>query len=101
MKLFWYFKGLPYGDCNESFEEYREYKNALPKQKVYEHMNSLEKWRTSLPTHDIFTGEDIEAGLSIDGEFSFPLDFLHYYKNYDIGIPYDYEAYLRDEVDIK
>lgn len=101
MKLFGYFKGLPYGDCDEDFEEYRRYKNALPRNKIYEHMDSLEKWYTSVPARDVFTGTNIQAGLCIDGDFSFPLDFLHYYKNYDIGIPYDYEAYLRDVVGIK
>lgn len=95
MKLFGYFKGLPYGDCDEDFEEYRRYKNTISREKIYEHMNLLDKWRTSAPTQDIFTGENLEAGLCIDGEFSFPLDFLHYYKNYDIGIPYDYEEYLK------
>lgn len=40
-------------------------------------------------------GEELTAGKCVDGEFVFPLDFLHYYKNYDIGIPYDYEEYLK------
>ena len=104
MKLFGFFKGMPYGDCNEDFDEYRKFKNTLPRNKIYEHMllvDSREKWRTSVPTQDIFTGEKLTAGLCIDGDFRFPLDFLHYYKNYDIGIPYDYEAYLRDVVGIK
>lgn len=98
MKLFGFFKGMPYNDCNEEFDDYRTLKNTLPKDKVYEHMVEVdlrEKWRTSLPTHDIFTGERLTAGLCIDGEYTFPLDFLHYYKNYDIGIPYDYEEYLK------
>ena len=30
-----------------------------------------------------------------DGEFVFPVDFLRYYKTKDIGIPYEYEAYLK------
>ena len=25
------------------------------------------------------------------GDFTFPLDFLHYYRKYDIGIPLDYD----------
>ena len=38
----------------------------------------------------------LKKGQYIDGDFRFPLDFLHYYKNYDIGIPYEYEAYLKE-----
>lgn len=45
-------------------------------------------------SRDIFTGEKLTAGQYIDGEFRFPLEFLHYYKNYDIGIPPEYEEYL-------
>ena len=58
------------------------------------HIETLEDYCTSLPTYDIFTGEELQAGLYEDGDFVFPTDFLHYYKNYDIGIPYDYEKYL-------
>ena len=95
MTFFGYFKGLPYEDANESFEEYKKYKNALPKNKVIAHIESLEDWATSLPSKDIFTGERLQAGMYVDGEFRFPREFLHYYKNYDIGIPYEYEKYLR------
>lgn len=95
MKCFGCFKGLPYGNCNEDFEKYREFRNKLQKNKIYAHMDSLSKWRTSVETVDIFTGEKLTAGKCVDGEFVFPLDFLHYYKNYDIGIPYDYEEYLK------
>lgn len=104
MKLFGFFKGMPYGDCNEDFDEYRKFKNTLPREKIYEHMLQVDarhRWRAAVETHDIFTGEKLTAGLCIDGDFRFPLEFLHYYKNYDIGIPYDYEAYLRDVVGIK
>ena len=41
------------------------------------------------------TGERIQAGIYKDGKYVFPLDFLHYYKNYDIGIPLEYEEYLK------
>ena len=43
----------------------------------------------------MFTGERIQAGKYKDGKYVFPLDFLHYYKNYDIGIPLEYEEYLK------
>lgn len=93
--FFGYFKGMPYGECNENFESYCHLQNTLPKDKIIAHMDSLEKWFTSLPTSDVFTGEKLQGGLCDDGNFTFPLDFLHYYKNYDIGIPYEYEEYLK------
>lgn len=104
MKAFGYFKGMPYSISHEDFDEYRKFKNTLPRKKIYEHMLQVDarnQWRAAVETHDIFTGEELTAGKCVDGEFVFPLDFLHYYKNCDIGIPYDYEAYLRDEVGIK
>ena len=58
-------------------------------------MDSLEKWSTSLTKRDIFTGEKLYVGKIVDSEFVFPLEFLHYYKNYDIGIPPEYEEYLK------
>lgn len=95
MKSFGYFKWMPYEDSSEEFGDYQKFKNGIPKEKVIAHMETLEKWATSLPTRDFFSGEPLLAGLFIDGEFVFPIDFLHYYKNYDIGIPYDYEEYLK------
>ena len=47
----------------------------------------------------MFTGEKLSAGMFVDENFAFPFDFLHYYKNYDIGIPYDYEEYLKSILD--
>lgn len=95
MILFGYFKGMPYESAVEDFEEYKKFKNQLSKEKIIEHIESLEEWLTSLPSYEIFTGEEMQAGQYQDGEFRFPLEFLHYYKNYDIGIPYEYEAYLK------
>lgn len=95
MKSFGYFKGLPYKDSDESFNDYTTFRNSIPKSVVIGHIESLEKGYTSLPTRDIFTGENLHAGIILDGEFAFPLEFLHYYKNYDIGIPYEYEEYLK------
>lgn len=99
MTLFGYFKGLPYERATESFAEYKNYRNSIPKDKVIAHIESLEEWLTSLPSNDIFTGEKLHAGQYHDGEFRFPLEFLHYYKNYDIGIPYEYEDYLKTVLD--
>lgn len=104
MKAFGYFKGMPYSISSEDFDEYRKFKNTLPREKIYEHMLQVDarhRWRAVVETHDIFTGEELTAGKCVDGDFVFPYEFLHYYKNYDIGIPYDYEAYLRDVVGIK
>ena len=77
MIFFGYFKGLPYERSTESFEQYRAYKNTIPKAAVISHIESLEAGLTSLPSHDIFTGEPLHAGIFIDGEFRFPFEFLH------------------------
>lgn len=98
-KEFGYFDFMLYDDSNENFDDYRNLKNKISKEKVIEHMESLEPWYTSVPGRDPFTGERLQSGLYEDGDFIFPLDFLHYYKNYDIGIPYDYEAYLMEILD--
>lgn len=95
MKSFGYFKGLPYPDSNEQFDDYKLFRNNIPKEKIIKHIEGLEEWLTSLPSSEIFTGERMQAGLYEDGPFVFPLEFLHYYKNYNIGIPYDYEQYLK------
>lgn len=92
---FGYFKGLPYEDSEESFEEYKSLKNSIPKEIIVEHIERLEHGLTSLPSYEIFTGEKLHAGVFQDGDFTFPYEFLHYYKNYDIGIPYEYEEYLK------
>jgi hypothetical protein len=86
---------MPYEDSEEDFDSYRRLKNSIPKQKVIGHIESLDKGLTSLRSKELFTGEPLQAGIYEDGDFIFPLDFLHYYKNYDIGIPYEYEAYLK------
>lgn len=99
MTAFGYFKGMPYEDSEEDFDSYRGLKNSIPKEKVIAHIESLDKGLTSLSANDLFTGEPLQAGIYVDGDFIFPLDFLHYYKNYDIGIPYDYEAYLKTMLD--
>lgn len=92
---FGFFKGLPYENCDENFEDYKNYKNSIPKSAILAHISSLDAGLTTLPSHDIFSGEKLHAGMFWDGEFTFPYEFLHYYKNYDIGIPYEYEAYLK------
>ena len=95
MILFGYFKGMPYKSAIENFDDYKNFHNTIPKEQVIAHIQTLEKWYTSLTSTEIFTGMDMQAGQYHDGEFAFPLEFLHYYKNYDIGIPYEYEEYLK------
>lgn len=44
---------------------------------------------------DFITGEQLEImGLYEDGESRFPIEFVRYYENCDIGIPSEYEKYL-------
>ena len=92
---FGFFKGLPYKDCNENFEDYKQYKNRIPKKEILSYIESLDAGLASPPSYDVFTGEKLHAGMFWDGDFTFPYEFLHYYKNYDIGIPYEYEEYLK------
>lgn len=98
MKEFGWFKIIPYGEGTEEFEEYKKYHNKIEKEKVVRHIKTLDPGVTSVPSYDVFTGEKLQAGLFKDGGFIFPMEFLHYYENYDIGIPYDYEDYLVNEL---
>ena len=97
MILFGYFRGMPYTSSKDDFEEYKKIKNTLSRESIIRHIESLSPALACLESHDIFTGEDLTAGQYSDGRFRFPLDFLHYYKNYDIGIPPEYEAYLKEQ----
>ena len=57
-----------------------------------------------MTSHEIFTGKEfkLNPGYYRDGDFIFPTDFLHYLKNYDIGVPYSgtYTEILNSEKDI-
>lgn len=101
MRVFGLIKGMPHSYCNEEFESYKKFKNSIPKQKIIEHMESdkVERWYALDFSCDMFTGEDLVSGLIEDGNFRFPMEFLHYYKRHDIGIPYDYEEYLKGIID--
>lgn len=92
---FGFFKGLPYEGCTEDLALYFGYKNKIPKSEVLAHMKEVEFGLTSLPSSDLITGEPLHAGMCWDGEFTFPYEFIHHYEKYDIGIPPEYEAYLR------
>ena len=95
MLFFGWFKGLPYRTCDEDFETFKTYKNSIPKEKVIAHLEKLEPALACLQSFDMFTGEELVPGMFVDGKFRFPYEFLHFYKNYDIGIPYEYEEYLK------
>lgn len=92
---FGFFLGLPHTGSTEPFSKYENFKNAISKAAVINHIEGLEPWLAPAPSKDFFTGEWLHAGIFEDGDFVFPYEFLHYYKNYDIGIPYEYEEYLK------
>lgn len=96
---FGFFKGLPHTGSNENFDDFRKLKNKISKTAVIEHIRSLEAGLTSEPSIELFTGEEILAGVFEDGDFLFPYEFLHYYEKYDIGIPYEYEEYVKQFID--
>jgi hypothetical protein len=92
MKYFGTFKK----DGKYDISIFNEYKNTIPKEKVIDYIKELPYGGVApgFPI-DFITGEDLPImGFYEDGDFCFPIEFLHYYENYDIGIPYDYEDYL-------
>ena len=97
---FGFFEGMIYDDdCHESFDAYRSFHNSIPKETIIRHIETLPIAYSSLRTYDLFTGDELgNAGLYNDGPFTFPIDFLRYYKAYDIGIPPEYERYLTDVI---
>ena len=102
MKLFGFFRGMIYGDdCDENFDTFKNYVNDLPRDEVIKHIEGLDGAYACITTYDIFTGEMLPAaGIYDDGEFRFPFDFLHYYRNYNIGLPPEYEEYLKKKLSI-
>ena len=65
------FKGLPYGDYNESIEDYKRDNCLIDRKLIINRFKSLTGAYTSEPTYDIFTGEQFPAGLCADGDFIF------------------------------
>lgn len=92
-------EGMPYGIPTDKYEDFEQFQNEIDKKKVIRHIESLDVWSCSPMSKDIFTGEKFYGGIIIDGPFVFPVDFLRYYKTRDIGIPYEYEAYLKTILD--
>lgn len=100
MRIFGLFEGMKYGKCEEKFDSYKEIKNQLNKADVLAYLKALPiAGIAPMSVEDIFTGEPLEqAGVIDDGEFRFPIDFIHYYEQYDIGIPKDYEEYIASRI---
>ena len=99
MNVFGYWKELPKetydGLITDEYEDFTKFENTIDKKCVIEHIESLGAWLCSVRSRDIFTGEEFNSGFYEDEEFHFPVDFLRYYKTRDIGIPYEYEEYLK------
>ena len=100
MKCFGFFKGMNYGKCEEDFESYKKINNQLNKADVLKYIKGLPIAAVApISVEDIFTGTPLEqAGLIEDGEFRFPIDFIHYYENYEIGIPLEYENHIKSKM---
>ena len=99
-KCFGFFKGLPYGECNESMDDYSRADCVLNRDVVNHHFDELSAAYTSEPTYDLFTGELVLGGLYDDGNFLFTTDFVRYYRQGKVDIPKEYEQYLIDELHI-
>lgn len=100
MKYFGFFKGMQYGKSNDDFETYKKIENKLNKTEILNYIKSLPIAAIApMSTYDIFTGQQLkQAGIFEDGDFTFPTDFVHYYENYDIGIPLEYEDYIKTKI---
>lgn len=84
-----------YGTPTDKYEDFEQYRNTIDKVKVIQHIEALDDAIASAKVTDRFTGEKFNAGIYMDGDFIFSVDFLRYYKTKDIGIPYEYEEYLK------
>lgn len=100
MTYFGFFSGMKYGKCNDDFESYKTIKNELNKADILAYIKQLPIAAVApMTTKDIFTGEPLtQAGIVKDGDFTFPVDFVHYYEKYSIGIPIQYEKYLSKRI---
>lgn len=95
--VFGQFKGLSISLNFDSFDEYKKIKNKISKAKIIKHIESLQPLcLCPTPAFDMFTNERLlSPGYYKDGDFVFPIEFLHYYKKYDIGVPKEYEEYIK------
>ena len=85
----------------ESFYDYLKLKNTLSREGILRYMEALPVGLMVTPDpeqkRDVFTGEPVVPGMYKDGVYIYPSEFLHYYRKYPIGIPYEYEDYLRKQ----
>ena len=93
--LFGFWEGMPYRSRTDRYEDFLTYKNTIDKSLIIGHIENLEYGLATVMSTDLFTGEKFRAGIYEDGNYRFPVDFLRYYQTRDIGIPYEYEAYLK------
>ena len=103
-KLFGCFKGMEYDAnlCIEEFSDYLRFDNLLSKETILRHILSQQRGYSGGKSFDIFTGEEIgPMSIIVDGEFTFPADYVYYMEHYDIGIPPEYEQYLIETVGLK
>ena len=92
---FGFWNDMPYRTKSDKFEDFTGYKNTVSKNDIINYMDSLSPALACAFSKDMFTGAVFNAGIYWDGPFTFPVDFLRYYKTQDIGIPYEYEEYLK------
>ena len=95
---FGFFDNELYGwDATDTIDEMGLYTNTIEKGKVIKHIETLPlALMCSLgKSKDVFTGEEFPAGFYDDGQFRFTTDFLRYYKQGKVGLPYEYEEYLK------
>ena len=102
LKAFGFFRGLVYGDreYSEDLDVYRNFENNIDRNAVLEHMRSAECGLCPIcgSRADILDGEEFDyigPGIYEDGPYTFPTEFLHYYEKYNLGIPPEYEEYLK------
>ena len=94
---FWAVQG--WDNPTDTYEEMLKYHNTVDKQKVIKYLENLPAgYGAGFPHKDFRNGERIELGIIIDEPFVTSFDFLHFYKTSDIGIPYDYEEYIKDKI---
>lgn len=97
-KYFFGFWDEEYGTPDEKYEDFEHYRNTIDKKAVIQHIETLKKAITIHEITDRFTGEKFKAGIYMDGDFTFSTDFVRYYKTQSIGIPYEYEEYLKKKL---
>ena len=97
--LFGFFKEMEYSVfSNDTIEEMKKIKNKISKASIIKRFKTLPAILSSKPAYDIKTQREIgNRGSLTDGNFKFPAEFEYYMKTYDIGIPYEYEEYLKQQ----